>query len=255
LDWLATEFVTQQWNVKRMLKLMVGSATYRQASTARPELQTRDPYNRLLARQSRIRLPAELVRDVSLAVSGLLNPVIGGKSVFPPQPSSVGDLAYRNQWKESQGADRYRRGLYIYIKRTMTYPQLVAFDAPDSLTACSRRERSTTPLQALMLLNDPVFVEAAQALGARVLREVQGSFQERIDYAYKLCLSRGPDHAESDRLIRYYQMRRAALERDPKLVDQLFPPEGVEGIDRAEAAAWSGVSSILLNLEEFISRE
>ena len=104
-------------------------------------------------------------------------------------------------------------------------------------------------------MNDPVFFEAAQALGARVLREVRGSLQDRIDYAYKLCLSRSADHAESDRLIQYYQMRRAALEREPQLVDQLFPPEGVEGIDRAEAAAWVGVSSILLNLEEFISRE
>jgi len=255
LDWLATEFVASRWNVKKMQKLMVESATYRQASGAREELQTRDPYNRLLARQSRIRLPAELVRDVSLDASGLLNPAIGGRSIFPAQPASVGELAYRNQWKESQGADRYRRGLYVYMKRTMPYPQLATFDAPDSFTACSRREHSTTPLQALTLLNDPVFFEAAQALGVRVLREKQGSLEERIDYAFRLCLSRSPDRDESRRLIQYYQMRKMALERDPKLVDLLFSPEGIEGIDRTEAACWAGVSSILLNLEEFITRE
>jgi hypothetical protein len=255
LDWLATGFVANRWNVKKMQKLMVESATYRQASTAREELQIRDPYNRLLARQSRIRLPAELVRDVSLDASGLLTPAIGGRSIFPAQPASVGELAYRNQWKESQGADRYRRGLYVYIKRTTPYPQLATFDAPDSFTACSRREHSTTPLQALTLLNDPVFFEAAQALGVRVLREKQGSLEERIDYAFRLCLSRSPDRDESRRLIQYYQMRRMALERDPKLVDLLFPPEGIEGIDRTEAACWARVSSILLNLEEFISRE
>ena len=174
LDWLATEFVENKWDMKRMHKLIVQSATYRQASATRKDLDSRDPGNRLWARQNRIRLTAELIRDSALSVSGLLNPAIGGRSVFPPQPASVGELAYRNQWKESKGAEPFRRGLYVFRKRTMPYPQLASFDAPDALTSCTRRERSTTPLQALILLNDPVFFEAAQGLATRVLRESAG---------------------------------------------------------------------------------
>jgi hypothetical protein len=254
LDWLATEFMDSHWDVKRMHKLIVTSAAYRQSSKIRKDLLERDPNNKLIARQSRLRLPAELVRDSALAVSGLLNPAIGGKSVFPPQPASVGELAYRNHWKESKGADRYRRGLYIFRKRTMAYPQLVAFDAPDSLTACTRRERSTTPLQALNLLNDPVFVEAAQGLATRILRDVQGSPSDRVDYGIKLCLARAPGEREKTRLIRYYEQQKELMTQDPETVDQLYPARGVEGIDRQEAAAWVGVSAILLNLDEFITR-
>ena len=255
LDWLASEFVAKRWDIKKMLKLMVESATYRQSSRVRESLQARDPKNQLLARQQRLRLPAELIRDSALAVSGLLDPAIGGRSIYPPQPPSVGELAYEDQWNESHGRDRYRRGLYIYFKRTGPYPQLAAFDSPDSLTACSRRERSTTPLQALNLLNDPVFVEAAQALATRILREEADCTEGQIDHAFRLCLARSPTVSEKHRLIEFYRHSTRALEQNPDQVDALFPPQGVEGIDRNQAAIWVGISSTLLNLDEFITRE
>ena len=170
LDWLACEFEDRGWSMKRMHKLIVMSAAYRQSSAVRKDLEARDPGNALLARQSRLRLPAELIRDEALSVSGLLNPAIGGKSVRPPQPAGVAELGYANnvKWVESKGADRYRRGMYIHFQRTTPYPMLMNFDEPDSNTSCTRRRRSNTPLQSLNLLNDPVFFEAAQALAARV---------------------------------------------------------------------------------------
>ena len=258
LDWLAVEFMDNGWNVKKTHKLIVTSATYRQSSKTRRELQSRDPYNKLLARQSRFRLSAELIRDVTLAASGLLNPAIGGKSILPPLPAGVVKLGFGGDdhriWKESQGPDRYRRGLYILFRRTTPYPQLMTFDAPDSLLTCSRRERSTTPLQALNLLNDPVFFEAAQGLAVRVLREKQGSMSDRIDYAFRLCLTRRPKPSERERLLKYYQQQREILEREPGSIGERFPAKWVEGIDPAEAAAWVGVSQVLLNLDEFITR-
>jgi hypothetical protein len=247
LDWLATEFVDSGWNVKRMHRLIVTSATYRQSSKARKDLESRDPNNQWLARQIRLRLSAEQVRDVSLSVSGLLNPAIGGRSVFPPQPASVGELAYRNHWKESKGADLYRRGLYVFRKRTMPYPQMASFDAPDSLTACTRRERSTTPLQALNLLNDPVFVEAAQGMATRALREAPS---DPLRHMFRLCFARFPRPVEEERLRRYYE--QAA--RDLESVDKVYPARGIEGVDRRQAAVLVGVASVLLNLDEFITR-
>src|ERR1035441_7834136 len=172
LDWLASEFQDHDWSVKYIEKLIVMSAAYRQSSTIRKELESTDPNNVLIARQSRLRLPAESIRDEALAASGLLNTSIGGKSVKPPQPAGVAELGYAGNvnWTESTGPDRYRRGLYIHFQRTTPYPMLMNFDEPDSNTTCTRRGRSNTPLQALNLLNDPVFFEAAQALATRVLR-------------------------------------------------------------------------------------
>jgi hypothetical protein len=188
LDWLAAGFQQTGWSLKTLHKQIVTSATYRQSSTFRPELQGRDPGNTLLARQMRLRLPAELIRDSALAASGLLYPVIGGKSIRPPQPAGLTDLGYASslRWQESQGQDRYRRGLYI-LQRTVPYPQLANFDAPDSNVAACRRTRSNTPLQALNLLNDPVFVEAAQALAARTLREAVRIFVTRSTCLPSLC--------------------------------------------------------------------
>jgi hypothetical protein len=254
LDWLATEFMANHWDVKQMHRLIVQSATYRQASRVRPDVQARDPYNKLLARQSRFRLPAELIRDSALEVSGLLNPKIGGKSVFPPQPASVGELAYRNQWKESKAAERYRRGLYVFRKRTMPYPQLATFDAPDSLTPCTRRERSTTPLQALVLLNDPVFFEAAQGLATRILREAPPALDQRVEYAFRLSLGRSPSAREKERIIRYYNQQKQAVARDGASIDNLYPPNGVDQIDRGEAAVWVSIASVFLNMDEFVTR-
>ena len=248
LDWIAVEFMSNGWNVKAMHKRIVESATYRQASNARKDLESKDPDNKLVARQTRLRLPAELVRDVALASSGLLNPVIGGKSIRPPQPAGVA-----LKWKESEGAERYRRGLYILFQRRYPYPELVTFDAPDSLNSCPRRDRSTTPLQALTLLNDPVFFEASQALAVRLLQE-KSSTEERIDYSYRLCLGRAARPEEKQRMLQYLQQRKELLTRKPESIEKLFPAKSLDGVDPVEAALWIGVSRVLLNLEEFITR-
>ena len=257
LDWLATEFRDGGWDRKAMHKRIVMSATYRQASHAREDLKTRDPSNLLLARQSRLRLSAESIRDTALSVSGLLSPTIGGKSVRPPQPDSVLELGFGvapDRWIEHVGPDRYRRGLYILFLRTTPYPQLVTFDAPDMVESCSRRLRSNTPLQALNLLNDPVFFEAAQVLAARVLRERPGSVADRLDYAYRLSLGRPPRPQEKDRLLRYYEEQKTILNKKRESIEVLFPALQIEGVDPEEAAVWVGVSRLLLNLEEFITR-
>ncbi len=258
LDWLAVEFMDSGWDVKSLQKLMLTSGTYRQSSDIRKDLEERDPDNGLWARQTRFRLPAELVRDVTLAASGLLNPTIGGRSIRPPQPAGMSELGLGGEgrdWEVSQGSERYRRGLYILFRRTTPYPQLATFDAPDSFASCSRRERSTTPLQALILLNDPVFFEAARGLAARILRETPGSFKDRIDYAFRLCLARSPSSAEREDLLAYYRQKKQILAKNPELVEKLFPPQSVEGADPSEASAWVGLSSVLLNLDEFITRE
>jgi hypothetical protein len=257
LDWLALEFMDSGWDFKHMHKLMVTSATYRQSARARTDLETRDPTNKLLARQVRLRLPAELIRDEALAVSGLLDSSIGGPSIRPPQPPGVLALGFSfgpEKWTESQATERYRRGLYITFLRTTPYPELINFDAPDSLQPCSRRERSTTPLQALNLLNDPAFVEAAQVLAARILGEQAGTLTDRLNYAFRLCLARAPRPKELDRLASYYEEQRKILARKPESVEMLFPAKNLAGIDPAEAAVWVSVSRLLLNLEEFITR-
>ena len=254
LDWLATEFVRQGWSLKKLHKLIVMSAAYRQSSKARPALAARDPGNVLLARQSRVRLPAEAVRDASLAVSGLLNTAVGGPAVRPPQPESVIMESFEVPWEVDEGPDRYRRGLYTFIQRTAPFAQSVTFDLPDPGQTCSRRDRSNTPLQSLTLLNDPVFFEAAQALAARVLTEQQGGLSERIDYAFRLCLAREPDSAERDRLAAYLRQQSGILDREPDNPEAMLPLE-VEGVDRNQGAAWVALSSVLLNLDEFITRE
>lgn len=256
LDWLAATFMETGWDVKKTHKLIVMSATYRQSSETRQELEVRDPQNKLLARQQRLRLPAELVRDAALFASGLLDPTVGGRSIRPPLPPGVADLSYGNgiQWKLSQGAEQYRRGLYIHFQRTVPYPQLMNFDAPSSLLACSRRERSTTPLQALNLLNDPVFFQAAQGLATRVLRENLGSPSDRLDYVFQLCVGRWPEPDERDRLLQFYRQQKEILARKPELAAGLFPAQGVEGLNSTEAAVWVSVSRVLLNLDEFITR-
>jgi hypothetical protein len=236
LDWLASEFVASGWDVKHTLKLMVMSSTYRQSSHARPDLEQRDPTNALLARQNRLRMPAELIRDAMLEASGLLNPAIGGRSVRPPMPASLVKVAYRAKWEESEGPDRYRRGLYTFFQRSIPYPQLMLFDAPNSLVTCPRRERSTTPLQALELLDDPVFFEGAQATAFRILHEsAAADFRSRLAYAYSLALAREPNSQEIAAMGRYYDSERSKPESDE--------------------AAWTAVSSVLLNLDEFITRE
>ena len=259
LDWLAQDFLGQGGSLKKIVRRIVTSATYRQSSVlspksvSNPEIASRDPENILLSRQNRLRLPAELIRDSSLAVSGLLYPAIGGRSVRPPQPEAVTSLMHLNfTWEESQGRDRYRRGLYVHRQRSMPYPLLQNFDAPEFTVTLCRRERSNTPLQALNLLNDPVFFEAAQALAVRILRDVSGSFDDRLDHAFRLCLSRPPYPSEQRRMSQYFARKLKLLDKGS--AQSLFPID-LEGESRIVAAAWVGLSSILLNLDEFITRE
>lgn len=241
LDWLASEFVSAGWSRKKLVRLIVTSATYRQSSANRADTADRDPGNAWLARQNRLRLPAELIRDNALTVSGLLKPTVGGESVFPPQPSGVSELSYsKKDWDEDIGPDRYRRGLYVFLRRTSPYPMLVNFDAPDTLSSVSRRERSNTPLQALNLLNDPVFLEAADALAYRILQSPGEPFEDRFERLIRWCLARSPADLETERAKLFHA---AQFERVQSL-----------GGD-AERFAWREVSRAVLSLDEFVSRE
>jgi hypothetical protein len=257
LDWLATEFIRQKWSLKAMHKVIVTSATYRQSSAYRPELAQRDPLNVLVARQSRQRLEAELLRDSCLASSGLLVRTIGGPSVRPPQPAGISELTYAGsaRWVESTGADRYRRGLYTWFQRTSPYPMLMTFDAPDGNVCTCRREKTNTPLQALTLLNDTVFVECAQALGKRMMDERPADVKDRIRHGFRLCVSREPSTVEMERLTRLFnellQMCRSKPTEAAKLVGKMKPGSA----DPAEAAAWVALARTLLNLDEFVTRE
>jgi hypothetical protein len=254
LDWLAASFRDNGWGMKAVHRLIVTSAAYRQSSRPRPELAARDPNNRLLARQASLRLSADQVRDTTLAVSGLLSRKVGGPSVFPQQPASVSMEAFDHKWEASKGEDRYRRGVYTFLQRLSPFAQGVTFDAPSLSRSCTRRERSNTPLQALTLLNDPAFFEAAQSLAARVLRESQGGTAERIDHLYRLCLGRAPTGAERERLAGYFEAQLAIVRRESESAGKLFPHK-VVGVGTDEAAAWVGVSSVVLNLHEFITRD
>ncbi len=255
LDWLAAELKESGWRVKRMHKLIVMSAAYRQSSNARPELKERDPGNTLFARQNRLRLSAELVRDAALQASGLLYPAIGGESIRPPQPESVSKLTYGgSKWEQNQGKEKYRRGLYVHYQRTSPYPQMVNFDAPDANVSAAQRRRSNTPLQALNLWNDPVFFEAAQTLAIRVLQESPPGWNERLDTAFQICLSRKPSRFEAERLARYFEEQKKLCAHDSEALKQLAP-NPVSGVGPAEVAAWTGLSRVLMNLDEFITRE
>lgn len=256
LDWLATELPRTGWSLKRLHRLIVTSATYRQSSVTTPERLERDPKNVLLARGPRFRVEAEMVRDIALGAGGLLDPKVGGPSVYPPQPEGVTALAYSGGWPTSRGADRYRRGLYTFLKRTAPYASFITFDAPTSETTCVRRERSNTPLQALTLLNDPVFVDASRALARRVVAEEPGSFEARIRLAYRLCLSRPPRDDEALALARFHDLQLARFltgEADPAKVAGL--DRKADGLRAAEIAAWTAVARVLLNLDETITKE
>jgi hypothetical protein len=190
-------------------------------------------------------------------VSGLLNRAIGGPSVKPPQPAGVSELTYANtvKWVESKGADRYRRGMYTWFQRTSPHPMLTTFDAPDGVLSCVRREKSNTPLQALTLLNDTVFVECAQALGKRILTETKGTPEDRVDWAFRLCLGRSPAIKEKAALVGLYQELVKAAGADPKETARLLGGAVPANMDPVEAAAWTALARALLNLDEFLTRE
>ena len=257
LDWLAREFMDGGWSMKRMHKLIVMSATYRQASEARPELLERDPENTWIARQNRLRLPSEVLRDSALLAGGLLAPEIGGPSVYPPQPNGVAELTYdwdTERWPESTGPDRYRRGLYTFFRRTAPYPQMMIFDAPDSHRTASRRRRSNTPLQALNLLNDEVFLEAARGLALRVTTDTPTDWRECLDHMFQITLSRLPSEAEAAELLQSYRRQTHILRQSPADVTRLLQLDWSEH-DQVQIAAWAGLARILMNTDEFITRE
>ena len=255
LDWLATELMSQRWSLKAIHRLIVASAAYQQSSRVRPELAAVDPNNRWLARQSRLRLDAEIVRDVALAASGLLQSRIGGPSVFPSQPEGVMNLGQSSrEWKVSPGADRNRRGLYTFFWRATPHPALMVFDAPDAFSACSRRPRANTPLQALTLLNDQGFFDCARALAGRVLRESPAD-DARIDYAFRLCLARRPALEEKQRLNQLLVQQLNAEDGPPREGTAGEAKAGQARPEPRETAAWTAVCRVLLNLDETITRE
>jgi hypothetical protein len=237
LDWLAVEFMDSGWDVKKLQRIIVLSAAYRQASAVTPELLSKDPDNRLIARGPRFRVDAEIVRDIALDASGLLNPEIGGPSVNPPAPAFLFEppASYsKKSWKTAEGPERYRRALYTFRFRSVPYPMLQAFDAPNGESSCVRRSRSNTPLQALTTLNEPLFVEAAQALATRTLKDGGASDEARLAYAFRRCVARPPTGQESAVLLKFLDKQRTRL---------------------GEAGAWTAVSRVLLNLDETITKE
>jgi hypothetical protein len=264
LDWLATEFVRSGWDIKAMQRLIVTSATYRQSSVASRELIERDPENRLLARGPRFRLPAEIIRDNALAISGLLNDKIGGPSVYPYQPKGLweemafGEGYSGQSYTTASGLDLYRRGMYTVWKRTVPPPSLTLFDAPDREKCTARRAVTNTPLQALVLLNDPTYVEASRALAERTLRSGGKSDQARIDLAFKLATARTPDPQERTLLLELLKEFRLSYAHDAADASKLLSVGGAKAdssLPPRELAAWTTVASMILNLDETVTKQ
>jgi hypothetical protein len=259
LDWLAVTFAGEDgWSRRAVLRRIVTSATYRQSAATTPEKQERDPDARWLSRSPRPRLEVEVLRDQALAVSGLLAREVGGPSVMPPQPEGIWRATYSgDRWRTAEGADRHRRGLYTFWRRTAPYPSFTTFDAPSRELTCARRPRTNTPLQALVLLNDPAFVECAVALGARAAAEGGASDDERLAFAFRLCTARAPEADELAVLREVLAAERARLAADPGAAEALLA--AAPGLDRslappAELAALGLVGSVLLNLDETVTR-
>ncbi|MDZ4683891.1 MAG: PSD1 and planctomycete cytochrome C domain-containing protein [Planctomycetaceae bacterium] len=252
LDGLAAEFVRTGWDVKRLHRLIVTSAVYRQSSDQRPDVVELDPVNKLLARQNRLRLDAEFIRDAALSASGLLTTEFGGPPVTPPQPDGVFEFTQdKKPWTTATDRQRYRRGLYTLLLRSSLYPSMSVFDFPDPNVACTRRTRSNTPLQSLTLANDQTFVEFARGLADRIL-QIEGDDSTRLRAAVKFCLSREPASLELSRLSAFLHEQRTAFTRNADAAKELATETAV---NPAETAAWVAVSRVLLNLDEFITRE
>jgi hypothetical protein len=262
LDWLATEFVRLHWSQKAFHRLIVTSAAYRQDARATPALLARDPNNRLIARGPRFRMEAEMVRDVTLAAAGLLSEKIGGPSVFPVQPEGIWDNPYSDEkWVTSQGEDRYRRGLYTFVRRTSPYPSFMTFDATSRESCTVRRVRTNTPLQALTLLNDEVSMEAARALVDRVERDIAPtvagapSNRERAAVAFRLCTSRRPTEHEVDLVVQSFERQRRHYRGRPADAATVVAVAATERDARlADRAAWTLVANSLLNLDETVTK-
>jgi hypothetical protein len=252
LDWLAVEFMDRNWDIKAIQRLIVTSAAYRQSSNVTPELLAKDPYNRLLARGPRFRVDAEIVRDIALSASGLLTEKVGGPSVFPPAPGFLflPPASYGPKvWNESTGADKYRRAIYTFRFRSVPYPMLQTFDSPTGDISCVRRSRSNTPLQALTTLNEPLFIDAARSLAAKTLSEGGATDAQRLNYAVRRVLARAPSQAEATELLQLLTKEQA------RFSDGQHNARELAGVDSAQAAAWTAVSRVLLNLDETITKE
>ena len=269
LDWLANELrgsagtekpvstaSRPSWDLKRLHRLFVTSATYRQSSHARSELLELDPLNKLLARQSRLRVDAEVIRDAALAASGLLTEELGGSPVYPPQPEGVFDFTQdKKPWKTSVGRDRYRKGIYTHIWRSSLYPAMAAFDFPDPNVACTRRNRSNTPLQSLTLANDETFFEFARGFATKLLEASVADDSQRLSLAVETALGREPTSTELARLRGYLQQQRDQFGNDPSAAAAFAPKPVPSNVSVSDAAAWTAVSRVLMNLDEFITRE
>ncbi|HRA86775.1 MAG TPA: DUF1553 domain-containing protein [Planctomycetaceae bacterium] len=259
LDWLATELIRRNWNTQEMLKLMVLSATYRQSSDATPEVLERDHHNRLLARGPRNRLPAEVVRDNALAISGLLVDHVGGPSVKPYQPEGLWEdvsVERREKYAPDVGDGLYRRSMYTFWKRTCPPPSMAAFDAPDRETCVIRRARTNTPMQALVLLNDPTYVEAARKFAERVLSQ-EGSDEQHLESAFEIAVCRQPQPDETVILLPILQAARMRFNGDASAMQKLLSVGHSPRSDKvqvAELAAWTTITSMILNLDETISK-
>jgi mono/diheme cytochrome c family protein len=254
LDWLATEFMESGWDMKAIQRLIVTSSTYRQSSAVTPALLERDPANTLLARGPRFRVEAEMVRDIAMGASGLLSPKMFGPPVMPYQPDGLWDgfpglKLGPDEWVQSPGEDRYRRGLYTFIRRSARYPSLTVFDAPSREFCTARRTRSDTPLQALTTLNDPAFFEAAQAMARRIEQEGGSTETLRASYGFRLVTSRKPVPGELDTLLSAFDKSRQFFERNPA------EAEAISGKMDADLAAWTVFSNALLNLDEALTKE
>lgn len=261
LDWLAVEFMERGWSLKEMHREIVMSATYRQASTVTEEKLEQDPFNRLFSRGPRFRMSGEILRDYALAVSGLLDPKLGGPSVFPHQPEGVWNNPYSNdRWNLSEGGDQFRRGLYTFWRRTSPYPAFMAFDAPSREVTCERRARSNTPVQSLVTLNDPAFYAAANSLARRIVNEAGEAFEKRIEQACLLVLSRRATESETRHLRTLHQsaLKKYASDTDAarRLISVGLPESNDESAPEnvAELAAWSVIANVLLNLDEALTK-
>jgi hypothetical protein len=292
LDWLAYKFMHEyDWSMKQLLKEVVMSATYRQSSEASAELLAFDPANRLLARGPRVRLSAEQVRDQALAVGNLLSDKLYGASVMPPQPPGVWQVVYNGgQWKNSEGEDRYRRAVYTYWRRTSPYPSMISYDAPSREFCSTRRIRTNTPLQALVTLNDPVYMEAAQGLGAQMNR-LGGEAKAKIRFGYQRAMYKEISDKKLDELLSLYQDVDQYYQKHPEEIGKMLADpaaaynipetgetdegEGMEeeidmeipeteeteqrwpceGNDCRELATFTVVANTIMNLDEFITKE
>ena len=264
LDWLAVEFVEGGWSLKQLHRTILLSATYRQSSDMPADLAANDPANRLLTRGPRFRVDAELVRDIALSASGLLNPQVGGPSVYPQAPEFLflPPVSYGPKvWDYAVGPASYRRAIYTFQFRSVPYPSLQTFDAPDATASCVRRARANTPLQALTTLNEPLFVECAKALALRTIREGGETVDQRLTFAFRQCVSRRPANSERKvltDLLTQQTARFASGDLDPWLlaaIDVENKPELPPGTTPAQLAGWTAVSRVLLNLDETITKE